>query len=273
VVTWWLWNVGGQPAAEVVQTVKFLDEGGKEVASIDVPVKDPVKAGSSQQQKLTLKERPKGYKAVSVNARCAEVMTASGPAADAGFTGAKDLEVAAIAVAGGRLTAKVRNGLGKELAGAVVTVVLQDADGKAVDTVKLPCGTLAAAQEKALSAATSAKGFAGYEVSWAVEAKPAATTPSASGEAAPAGAAVVKVKGLEFTQTQSAVDGGMLYVKGELTNRSGRDLAGLVATFTAGEAATIYRCEKLGQGEMVVVALQIPGATHIEQLAMAWSAR
>lgn len=274
VVTWWLWNVGGQPATEVVQTVKFLDEAGKEVHSVEVPVKDPLKGNGSLVQKLTLKERPKGYKAVSVNARCADVMIATGPA-DAGFTGAKDLEIAAIAVAGGKLSAKVRNGLGKELVGAVVTVTLQDAAGKELAVVKLPCGTLAPGEEKALSAACTAKGFAGYEVAWGVEDKPATATatPAATGDPVPSAVIVVKVKGLEFTQTQSVAEGGTLYVKGELTNRTGRDLTSLIATFSVGTAATVYKSDKLAKDETAVVALEMPGATTVEKLTMGWTAK
>ena len=277
VVTWWLWNVGGQPATEVVQTVKFLDEGGKEVQSVEVTIKDPVKGGSAIAQKLTLKDRPKGYKSVSVNARCADVVVASGPA-DAGFTGAKDLEIAAIAVANGKLTAKVRNGYDKELVGAVVTVTLQDAAGKSLAVVKLPCGTLAMKEEKALSAACTAKNFAGYEIGWAVENKPtpAANEPApapASGQPAATSAIVIKVKGLEFTQTQSAAEGGILYVKGELTNHTGRDLTGLVATFSTGDGATVYKSEQLTKDETVMIALQIPGATHVDKLTMGWTAK
>jgi len=279
VVTWWLWNVGGQSATDVVQTVKFLDEGGKEVHSVEVPIKEPVKGGSAIAQTLTLKERPKGYKAVSVSARCADVVVASGPT-DAGFTGAKDLEIAAIAVAAGTLTAKVRNGYDKELAGAVVTVTLQDAAGKPLAVIKLPCGTLAAQEEKTLSTACSAKNFAGYEVGWAVENKPAgapaATAPEAEAPpAAPAAssAIVLKVKGLEFTQTQSVAEGGIMYLKGELANRTGRDLIGLVATFSTGDGATVYKSGLIAKDETVMIAVQIPGVTQVDKLTMGWTAK
>lgn len=265
VVTWWLWNVGGQPATEVVQTVSFLDQNGKTVHSVDVPLKTPVAGGGALEQRLSLKVRPKEYHAVSVSARCADVLVASGPA-ESGFTGAKELEIAGISVSGGRLSAKVRNGLDTSLVGALVTVVLQDASGKPIATIPLPCGTLAAGEEKSLSAACTATGFAGYEVSWTM-AKPAPVPPAASGPV------TVTVRGLTFTQTQSAVDGGTLFLKGDLINRTGQDLTGLIATFTVNDVATVYRSERLAADETVVVALEIPGATQVGVVTLQWTAQ
>ena len=60
---------------------------------------------------------------------------------------------------------------------------------------------------------------------------------------------------------------------GELTNRTGHELTGLLATFTVNGAATVYRSERLAVEETVVVAVAIPGATEVGQLTLDWTAK
>jgi hypothetical protein len=169
-VSWWLWNVGGADATDVVQTVRFLDLGGKEVAREVVKLKDPVKGGARMEQTLSLKEPPKGYQLLSVSAECATPLVAIGP--EMGFTGAAEVEIAGIAISDGKVSAKVRNGLAKDLSGLAINITLLDANGKALETVKIPVGDLASKAEATVTGAVKATEIMGFEVGWEIAASP-----------------------------------------------------------------------------------------------------
>ncbi len=267
-VSWWLWNIGGAEATEVVQTVRFLDLNGKEVHREVLKRKEPVAAGARLEQTITLKDKPKGYHVISVTADCAAPLVAIG-AGSAGFTGATDVELADLAIANGQLSARVRNGLARDLSGLVVTITLLAADGSAVERVPLAVGDLASQGERAVEAAVTANAnaFAGYEVGWdvAVTPAPAASTPSGA----------LTVEGLTFTTQAQAVDQGQLFVKGQLRNDRDAALGGIRVTFTAtggGTTATAtWNTDSLPVGEPVSVALAFTGLATLESLAMTWA--
>lgn len=262
-VSWWLWNLGGAPATEVVQTVRFLDLNGKEVHRETVKLKDPVAAGARLEQTLTLKEPPKGYQLLSVTADCAVPVVAI--AADGGtFTGATEIEVVGISVADGKLSAKVRNGLKKDLAGLVVNVTLLDADAKPITMVKLPCGDLASGAKTEVSAPTTATSFLGYEIGWDIAG-------SAPKTAAPSGD--LTVDGITFRLGEQQAKDGSLAVSGTLTNTRSDGIPGFTATFISGGSEVTWACDDLAAGASVDLTLDFPGLKRLDALQMRWVAK
>jgi hypothetical protein len=165
-VTWTLWNIGGQPGHEVVQTVRFLDDKGKEVAKADFkPENGEVAAGLVKDEKFTAKKIPP-FSIISIGTKATDAGTLA--TLDPGaFTGAKDVEVAKIRVDGKQLKARVRNGTGAALMSVVVSITLQTRDGKAVRHFDLPVGKLAADEERDVVADLTGVGvWSSYEVGW-----------------------------------------------------------------------------------------------------------
>jgi hypothetical protein len=166
VVTWMLWNLGAQPAHEVVQTVRFLDDKGREVAKADYkPENGEVAAGLIKEQHFTAKKIPP-FSSIAVVTKLSDAASLS--TLDGGaFTGAKDVEVAKIHLEGKQLKARVRNGTGAALSAVVVSITLQNKEGKAVKQLELAVGKLAADEEREISADLSGVGsWVGYEVGW-----------------------------------------------------------------------------------------------------------
>jgi len=276
-VVWWLWNIGGAPATEVVQTVRFLDGNGKEVQRETVALSEAVPAGARLEQVLTLKTKPKDYQLISVTATSAVPVIASG-AGTGGFTGAKEVEIADLRVKSGQLNARVRNGLTRDLSGLVVTVTLLDAAGKAVEVVLLNVGDLASGGETAAKAAIKATAFVGYELGWESSKPPQSEKPeSATADPSAHLPLSVTTDGLEFTMQQVAISDGNVYVKFLLRNDSGADIPALTATFTitsgATEADAIWTCEGLTAGETVATALTFPGLKSCDFMVMRWKRR
>lgn len=165
-VTWMLWNIGGQPAREVVQTVRFLDDKGKEVAKADFkPEKGEVPAGLVKEQKFTATKIPP-FSVISIGTKSTDAGSLA--TLDPGsFTGAKDVEVAKIHVDGKQLAGRVRNGTGAALMGVVVSVTLQTRDGKTVKHFDVPVGKMAVDEERDWAADLTGVGaWSGYEVGW-----------------------------------------------------------------------------------------------------------
>lgn len=268
VITWWLWNLGGVAASETVQTVTFLDQDGKTVATREVATGD-VPAGSAREHTLKLPKAPAGYATISVSARCADRSAAT--AVDGGFTDAKEVEVAKVRAEGRRLHARVRNGLDRAVPGLVVTLTLTDKDGKPVRAVPMGAVDLAAGAEADISGELgSATGWLGYEMTWTG----AATAPGPAGDGS---GPVLAVEGLEFRQKAVVLDEGGLLLKGELANRTGRSLGGLVVTFAVGgqgkSAELVYRHDGLEPGDTAIVVLPTPGLASIEKLTLTWKAK
>lgn len=273
VISWWLWNLGGVAASETVQTVAFMDQGGKTIASHEVKTGD-VPAGSAKEHTLKLPKAPAGYTAISVSARCAD--TGGSVAIDPGFTDAKEVEVAAVRAEGKRLHARVRNGLDRTLARLTVTLTLTDKDGAALKAITMkPVDLGPGAQGDLVGELGDATGWAGYEMTWSVAA-PAASAGSAAGADA-AAPPVLAVRGLEFRQTAAVVEGGTLHLKGELSNRTGRRLNALAVTFAAsgdGKASeTVYEHDGLDPDDSAAVVIAVPGITAIERLDLSWTAK
>jgi hypothetical protein len=175
-VTWMLWNLGAQPAHEVVQTVRFLDDKGREVAKADYkPENGEIAAGLIKEQRLVAKKIPP-FSTISVVTKLSDAAALS--TLDGGsFTGAKDVEVAKIHVEGKQLKARVRNGTGMALGGVVVSITLQNKEGKAVKQLELAVGKLNADEERDISADLSGvASWVGYEVGWHNDATAAAAS-------------------------------------------------------------------------------------------------
>ena len=165
-VSWTLWNIGAQPAHDVVQTVRFLDDKGKEVAKADYkPEKGEIAAGLNKEEKFTARKIP-AFSVISVATKLTDAGTLS--SLDQGsFTGAKDVEIAKVHVDGKQLKARVRNGTGAALSAVVVSITLQSRDGKPVKHYDLTVGKLAADEERDVSADLTGVGsWSGYEVAW-----------------------------------------------------------------------------------------------------------
>ncbi len=270
-VSWWLWNIGGAPATDVVQTVRFLDGSGKEVQRETLTLSEAVPAGARLEQVLTLKTKPKDYQVISVSAMCAIPVTASG-GGTGGFTSAKEVEIADLLVKAGELSVRVRNGLARDLSGLVVTVTLLDAAGKAVEAVPLSVGDLASGGETAAKAAVQATAFAGYELGWE-SSKPVRAAPTTAASTPQS----ITVDGLTFTVQQQVAADGNLYVKGQLQNNREASVPALTVTFTAHSGATTtdasWSAESLPVGEAISVALTFPGLSTCDGLALVWQTR
>jgi len=274
-ITWWLWNLGGVAASETVQTVAFLDANGKTLVSHEVKT-GVVPPGSAKECALTLPRSPPGYTSISVSARCAD--NAVGAESIGGFTTAKEIEVARVRADGKQLKARVRNGLDKAVAGLVVTLTLTDKDGKALKSVAMGAVDVAAGAEADLAGDLGgAKGWLGYEMTWSVASGPASHATKPAADEDEASGPVLAVKGLEFRQKAAVQDGGKLYLKGQLSNRTGRTLVDLVATFTAAgqgkEAELVYRHAGLEHGDCVTVVVEVPGLSAVERLDLAWKTK
>ncbi len=269
-VTFTIWNLGGQAAHEVSQTIHFKDDKGKDVATTDYkPEKGEVPAGYVKDQKIVAGRIP-AFATVSISTK----LTDAGSLDPGSFTGAKDVEIAKVRAEGKALKARVRNGTGADLDGVVVTITLQTKEGKAVKSIDLDAGRLAKGEEKDLSADISGVGaWSGYEVGWKSADAPAPAKSAAPAQ--PSVAQVVKVDGVEFTigATKSQSDG--MHVSGSLGNRRGKDLDGLTVTFKvpdgAGKSVAVeLKPGKLGTGEVLAIDFVAAGVAKFSGLEMEW---
>jgi hypothetical protein len=170
VVTYGLWNIGGQPVRDLVQTIHFRDDKGRDVATrVYQPEKADLPGGYVKDHKVEVKNVPK-FATVTISNR----MTDTASLDQGSFTGAKDVEIAKVHAEGKKMKARVRNGTGADIEGLVVTITLQASDGSAVKALDLPVGHLAAGAEQELSAdIAGVPAWSGYEVGWHTDAQPA----------------------------------------------------------------------------------------------------
>ncbi len=231
-IDWWVWNVGGQSAVGVTQVLHFLDEDGALVKA--VPIKEPVTipANAVVAQTKILKGLPK-HVAVGVavkvlaSATGSELTTAAG---SDGFTGVADVEVGFLRLAKGTLIGRVRNGTAQDLNGATLSLTLCDRAGKALTTLEIPAGDLAAGADKAFSApAPGVTTWAGIELGWS---SGAPAKPAASATTADLTGAVVTSDSLTFTVGSTTRDGDALVLHGTIINGGATDLAPLRLSFT-----------------------------------------
>lgn len=292
VVTWTDWNVGGKAAREVEHTLHLLDETGKEVKKVTWRAAErTIAPGAIVERRTELKGMP-AFVTLTIGVTQADE---AATAAAQGFTGAKDIEIAHVRAEGGKLHARVRNGLDAAQEGVVVTVALQDKAGATVATVELPVGAIASGEEKAASAAlTAAAGWSGYEVSWrggaaaAAPAAPAAAAPDkpaaapdkpAAAPAQPAAAGVpaaVTARGITLTPTAIEPAPGGLLLRGRVANATGKDLADLRLTvrITDREKRTrdvVWRAASLAGGADASFALACTVA-DVAALELSWVA-
>jgi hypothetical protein len=270
-VSYMLWNIGGQPAKDVVQTVSFKDDAGKTIHTHEFkPQKGEVPAGYVGEQKLTVPKVPP-FALIGIATKSTDLATLD----PGSFTGAAEVEIAKVRAEGNTLKARVRNGTGSPIAGLVVTIGLTDRNGKMVKSLDLPVGDLAEGGERDLSAdITAVPVWSGYEVSWRSSGDGAAPKPATppSGGAQPQ---VLLVDGLEFTivGTRSGKDG--LHVSGTLRNRRDADLAGLVVSFTVpdGSKDGVVMTLKPGQlktGDETAIEFTAGGVKTFTGLTFKW---
>jgi hypothetical protein len=271
-VTYMLWNIGGQPARDVLQTIHFKDDKGKDVATFDyAPEKGEVPAGLVKEQKLTAPKIP-AFANISVATRLSDNTTVADPGA---FTGAKDVEIAKVRAEGKLLKARVRNGTGNDLAEVVVTISLQGKDGKVIKSFDLAVGALGKGEEREVSAdLAGVPAWSGYEVGWK-SSDAAARAPAPT--AAPVAGQAIKVDGVEFTIGSTRAEKPGLNVIGTLSNRRDADLDGLVVTFVVPDpdaggkkVAVELKPGRLAKGADLAIDFTAAGVKTFTGLTMTW---
>jgi hypothetical protein len=228
-VSYTLWNIGGKPAKDVVQTIQFKDGTGKTVFSHEFkPAKGDLAGNYIGDIKLNVNKVPN-----FANLAIATKMTDISSLDPGSFTGAEDVEIAQVHAEGKTLKAKVRNGYKVSLAGVVVAITLTDGNGKAVKAMDLPVGEMKAGEERDVSADISTVGsWSGYEVGWRSSEAPPKTGATANTQQKAPSTPALLVDGVEFTVTSTRPDKDGLAVSGILRNKRDADLDGLVVSFT-----------------------------------------
>lgn len=271
-VSFTLWNIGGKPARDVVQTVHFKDSAGKTVHSHEIkPAKGETKrdlpGGYIGEVKLSVPKVP-SFANLAIATRMTDISTLD----PGSFSGAEDLEIAHVRAEGKELKAKVRNGYKTPLTGVVVAITLTDGNGKAVKALSLPVGDLKPGEERDLSTDISTIGsWSGYEVGWKSSEPPPPTTSAPRSQSVPA----LNVDGLEFTVTSTRPDKDGLAVSGILRNKRDNDLDGLVVSFTLpnGKDGTVVTLKpgKLPMGDDgVAVNFTAAGVKAFTGLSLKW---
>lgn len=268
-VSYHLWNIGGQAGQEVVQTIRFKDDKGKDVFTYDhKPEKGLVPAGYVGEQKLTIAKVP-AFSTISIGTRSSDLASVD----PGSFTGAKDVEIARIRAEGKLLKARVRNGTGADIEGVTVSITLQTREGKAVKTIEMPVGRLAKGEEKDLSADISGvPAWSGYEAGWASSA-PAAPAPAPTASA-PAKLPVLDVDGVRFAVAKAEPGADGMKVRGTLTNQRASDLAGLTVIFQVTDGGKPVAVElkpgTIGKGEELAIDFTAAGIKSLGGLTMTW---
>ena len=268
-VSYSLWNIGGQAGQEVVQTIRFKDDKGKDVFTYDhKPEKGAVPAGYVGEQKFVVSKVPP-FATISIGTKSSDLASVD----PGSFTGARDVEIAKIRAEGKLLKARVRNGTGADIEGITVSITLQTREGKAVKTIELPVGRLAKGEEKDLSADISGvPAWSGYEAGWAssVPAAPA-PTPTAS---VPVKLPVLDVDGVRFAVAKVEPGSDGLKVRGTLTSLRASDLTGLTVVFQVSDGGKPVPVElkpgTLGKGEELAIDFTAAGIKTLTGLTMTW---
>lgn len=268
-ISYSLWNIGGQAGQEVVQTIRFKDDKGKDVFTYDhKPEKGAVPAGYVGEQKFTVNKVP-SFATIAIGTKSSDLASVD-PGA---FTGAKDVEIAKIRAEGKLLKARVRNGTGADIEGVTVSITLQTREGKAVKTIEMPVGRLTKGEEKDLSAdITGVPAWSGYEAGWASSA-PATPAPTPTANA-PVKLPVLDVDGVRFSvaKTEPGKDG--LLVRGTLINQRASDLTGLTVVFQVTDGGKPVPVElkpgTLGKGEELAIDFTAAGIKALTGLTMTW---
>ena len=274
-VSYALWNIGGKPAKDVVQTIHFKDSAGKTVHSHEIKPakgdKTELPSGYIGEVKLNVPKVP-SFAYLAVATKMTDITTLD----PGSFTGAEDVEIAQVRADGKLLKAKVRNGLKAPLTGVVVNITLTDGNGKAVKALSLPVGDMKAGEERELSTDISTVGsWSGYEVGWksTEPPAPAGTTASAPKTSAPP---ALLVDGLEFTVTSTRSEKDGLAVSGVLRNKRDADLEGLVVSFTLpngskdGTVVTLKPGKLLMGDAGVAVNFTAAGVQSFTGLSLKW---
>ena len=268
-VSYSLWNIGGQAGQEVVQTIRFKDDKGKDVFTYDhKPEKGAVPAGYVGEQKFTVNKVP-AFSTISIGTKSSDLASVD----PGSFTGVKDVEIAKIRAEGTLLKARVRNGTSADIEGITVSITLQTREGKAVKTIELPVGRLAKGEEKELSADISGvPAWSGYEAGWASSVPPTPATTAAP--SAPVKLPVLDVDGVRFTVAKAEAGKDGLVVRGTLANLRASDLNGLTVVFQVSDGGKPVPVElkpgTLGKGEELAIDFTAAGIKSLTGLTMTW---
>jgi hypothetical protein len=190
-VRYMLWNIGGTPANDVVQTISFKDQAGKAIASHQVEPSSYIASNTSNTKKQDKPgdKSPEGasdklvvpggyvgeikliapkippFATISIATKMNENNNVA--LTSEGFTGAADLEIVNVRVEGKLLKAKIRNGFKDPLTEAAVQITLKDKKGKVVKSLSFPVGDLKAGDERELSTEIGKiDSWSDYEVGW-----------------------------------------------------------------------------------------------------------
>jgi hypothetical protein len=280
VVTWTDWNLGGRTAKDVVQTIHLRDANLKELKAITFkPEGGELAPLAVKEQKTTLTNVP-AFATLSISTEQADTST-GGAAAD--FTGAKDIEVAKVRADGGRLRARVRNGLDVDQDGLIVTITLLDKAGKALGAYDIQVGHLAKGGEQDVATDLGKiDSWAGIETSWraagggpTASAKPAAPAPApTSAPSSPGLPGAVTADGLTFTPVKLEKTAAGLLLSGSVRNGSGKDLSAVKLTITVTDSAKksqelVWKAPSLAAGGDGTVAVAC-AVKDVSALAMSW---
>jgi hypothetical protein len=273
VFTWTDWNLGGKPARAVVHTIHLRDQNLKEIKAIAITLAGDLAPGavSSQQAKLS---RLPAFATCSISVdQAGEDLSSESQ----GFTGAKDIEVAELRPAGGKLQAKVRNGLPNAVDGIVVTITLQDAGGKSLGSVDIPVGHLDSGAVMPISAPLEAASFAGYETSWKSASPSPASGPAAPGAATASGLpGAVEADHLRFAATALSHGAVGWLLAGTLTNTAQGELGPLTVRLRVSDRAhqqeeVSASLSALAAGASAPVAFAL-SAGEVAAVQMTWTA-
>ena len=170
-VSFFMANIGDQPAEEVRVTIRFLDEQRKEVHAHEyIPGdrrdKGLLEPGYRKQEKLVIKKVPPFHTIRLSTAKKEELVSdlIDQDGADAGEIGLTSLKVEQ-----GVLHAGVRNGLEHDVKNLLLSIDLQNAEGETVKSVELTADQLAAGAEAELTAEVGEVSFSGYAMGFAYE--------------------------------------------------------------------------------------------------------
>jgi hypothetical protein len=274
-VSYMLWNIGGAPAKDAVQTLTFKNAAEKTVGTYEHrPNKGDVPAYYIGEQKISVSKIPL-FENFSISTKTTDLNTL-----DPGrFTSAKDIEIAEVSSEenkqGKFLKGKVRNGLEQEATDLLLTLTLIDRNGKAVKRLDIPLGTLTSQQIAPFSTNISdVKSWAGYEVSWRVS-NQSTTEPVAAKTKNTEKMPDVVVDGLVFVINTHKISDKGVEIQGVLRNDRSETLNNVVLSFTVPEkgkpdSVVTLKPGTLAAGAEVEVNFVAEGLTAFSGLSMKW---
>jgi hypothetical protein len=268
-VSWALWNLGGVAAKDVVQTISFVDDKGKTVSTHAYsPEKSEVASGYAKEHKVVVPKVPK-FATITIATKQADVESITPNSGK--FTAANDVEIADIKTDKKTLSARVRNGTERAIAGLTVHLTLVGKNGAAVAEVPITIDHIASGSEQAVSVPYAGHPWISFEMGWTSAGEPAAPS-KATGS--------VTVDGIAFGLDNAVAVDGKLTVSGSLINARETDLDNVAVEFTVsgtdakGQPAQEKKSitiDHFSREHNEPVELKLDGLVAFNSLAMKWS--